>query len=95
MLEGKQQIAATYIKHFQAQQKERHDDKLPSVTNGFKIRNKVLLYRTKAEKQWSEKFENKWNRPFFIHKVLGNRSYKLRLDDKILAKVAHEDFISL
>ncbi|KAG9302624.1 hypothetical protein G9A89_007328 [Geosiphon pyriformis] len=90
-LEGKQQIAATHIEHSQAQQKERHDDKLHSVTNKFKIGNKVLLHRTKAEKQWSGKFENKWDRPFFIHKVLGNRSYKLRLDNKILAKVAHGD----
>ncbi|KAG9293600.1 hypothetical protein G9A89_005603 [Geosiphon pyriformis] len=46
---------------------------------------------TKAEKQWSGKFENKWDEPFFIHEVLDNRLYKLRLDDKILAKVAHEN----
>ncbi|KAG9296541.1 hypothetical protein G9A89_015133 [Geosiphon pyriformis] len=58
-LEEKQQIAATHIKHSQAQQKKRHDKKLPPVTNGFKIGNKVLLHRTKAEKQWSGKFENK------------------------------------
>ncbi|KAG9305367.1 hypothetical protein G9A89_011500 [Geosiphon pyriformis] len=83
--------AATHIKHSQAQQKERHDDKLPPVINEFKIGNKVLLHRTQAEKQWSGKFENKWNRPFFIHKVLGNGLYKLRLNDKILAKVAHGD----
>ncbi|KAG9286100.1 hypothetical protein G9A89_022777 [Geosiphon pyriformis] len=90
-LEGKQQIAATHIEHSQAQQKEWHDNKLPSVINKFKIRNKVFLHRTKAEKQWSGKFENKWNKSFFIHEVLGNGSYKLRLDDKILAKVVHED----
>ncbi|KAG9292934.1 hypothetical protein G9A89_016296 [Geosiphon pyriformis] len=58
-LEGKKRIAATHIEHFQAQQKERHDNKLPPITNEFKIGNKVFLYRTKAEKQWSEKFENK------------------------------------
>ncbi|KAG9294038.1 hypothetical protein G9A89_021206 [Geosiphon pyriformis] len=86
---SKKRFTATHIEHSQAQQKEQHDDKLLSVTNKFKIGNKVLLYRTKAEKQWSGKFENKWNEPFFIHKVLGNESYKLRLNDKILAKVAH------
>ncbi|KAG9303678.1 hypothetical protein G9A89_018575 [Geosiphon pyriformis] len=85
MLKGKRRIAATYIENSQARQKERHDDKLPPVTNKFKIGNKVLLHRTKAEKQW--------NGPFFIHEVLGNRLYKLRLDDKILAKVAHEDHL--
>ncbi|KAG9305113.1 hypothetical protein G9A89_007753 [Geosiphon pyriformis] len=91
MLKGKQRIAATHIEHSQAQQKEQHNNKLPLVTNEFKVGNKVLLHRTKAEKQWSGKFENKWDGPFFIHKVLGNRSYKLKLDNKILAKVAHGD----
>ncbi|KAG9287920.1 hypothetical protein G9A89_017515 [Geosiphon pyriformis] len=86
-------LSATHIEHSQAQQKERHDNKLLSVTNKFKIGNKVLLHRTKAEKQWSGKFENKWNGPFFIHEVLDNGSYKLRLDDKILAKVAHGDHL--
>ncbi|KAG9303219.1 hypothetical protein G9A89_003341 [Geosiphon pyriformis] len=93
MLEGKQQIAATHIEHSQAQQKEWHDNKLPPVTNEFKIGNKVLLHRTKAKKQWSGKFENKWDRLFFIHKVLGNGLYKLRLNNKILAKVAHGDHL--
>ncbi|KAG9300052.1 hypothetical protein G9A89_018329 [Geosiphon pyriformis] len=86
-------LTATHIEHSQAQQKEWHDDKLPSVTNKFKIGNKVLLHRTKAKKQWNGKFENKWDGLFFIHEVLGNGSYKLRLDDKILAKVAHGDHL--
>ncbi|KAG9295673.1 hypothetical protein G9A89_002991 [Geosiphon pyriformis] len=75
------------------QYQKRHDDKLLPVTNEFKIGNKVLLHRTKAEKQWSGKFESKWDGPFFIHEVLGNGSYKLRLNDKILAKVAHGDHL--
>ncbi|KAG9306689.1 hypothetical protein G9A89_004236 [Geosiphon pyriformis] len=90
-LEGKRKIAATHIEHFQAQQKEKHDNKLPPITNKFKIRNKVVLHRTKTEKQWNGKFENKWNGPFYIHEILGNGLYKLRLDDKVLAKVAHGD----
>ncbi|KAG9302261.1 hypothetical protein G9A89_008752 [Geosiphon pyriformis] len=90
-LEGKRHIAATYIEHSQVQQKERHDNKLPPVTNEFKVENKVFLHRTKTEKQWSKKFEHKWNRPFYIYEILGNRSYKLKLDNKILAKIAHKD----
>ncbi|KAG9290875.1 hypothetical protein G9A89_011025 [Geosiphon pyriformis] len=35
-LEGKRRIAATHIKHSQAQQKERYDNKLPPITNEFK-----------------------------------------------------------
>ncbi|KAG9291079.1 hypothetical protein G9A89_012951 [Geosiphon pyriformis] len=58
-LEGKKKIAATHIEHSQAQQKKRHDNKLLLITNEFKVENKVLLHRTKAEKQWSGKFENK------------------------------------
>ncbi|KAG9294188.1 hypothetical protein G9A89_021547 [Geosiphon pyriformis] len=58
-LKGKKRIAATYIEHSQAQQKKRHDNKLPLIINKFKVENKVLLHRTKTEKQWSRKFENK------------------------------------
>ncbi|KAG9283939.1 hypothetical protein G9A89_006777 [Geosiphon pyriformis] len=58
-LEEKRRIAATHIEHSQAQQKERHDNKLPPITNEFKVGNKVFLHRTKAEKQWNGKFENK------------------------------------
>ncbi|KAG9303223.1 hypothetical protein G9A89_013549, partial [Geosiphon pyriformis] len=88
-LEVKRRITATHIEHSQAQQKERHNNKLSPITNEFKIRNKVLLHRTKAEKQWSGKFEHKWDEPFYIHEILGNGSYKLRLNDKILAKIVH------
>ncbi|KAG9293991.1 hypothetical protein G9A89_019329 [Geosiphon pyriformis] len=90
-LEGKRRIAAIHIKHSQAQQKEKHNNKLPPITNKFKVGNKVLLHRTKIEKQWSGKFENKWDEPFYIYEILDNGSYKLRLNDKILAKVAHGD----
>ncbi|KAG9291451.1 hypothetical protein G9A89_021870 [Geosiphon pyriformis] len=55
----------------------------------FKIGNQVLLHRTKAEKQWSGKFDPKWDGPFHIHKVLRNGAYKLRLEDRILKKVAY------
>ncbi|KAG9300240.1 hypothetical protein G9A89_011313 [Geosiphon pyriformis] len=56
-LKEKRHIAATHIE--QALQKKKHDNKLPPVTNEFKVGNKVLLHRTKAKKQWSGKFEHK------------------------------------
>ncbi|KAG9297994.1 hypothetical protein G9A89_018822 [Geosiphon pyriformis] len=90
-LKEKRHIAASHIEHSQALQKEKHDNKLPPVTNKFKVENKVLLHRTKTEKQWSGKFEHKWDGPFYIHKILDNRLYKLRLNDKVLVKVAHGD----
>ncbi|KAG9297941.1 hypothetical protein G9A89_018769 [Geosiphon pyriformis] len=49
-LKEKRHIAASYIEHFQALQKKRHDNKLPPVTE-FKVGNKVLLHKTKAKKQ--------------------------------------------
>ncbi|KAG9302792.1 hypothetical protein G9A89_009569 [Geosiphon pyriformis] len=55
----------------------------------FKIGDQVLLHHTKAEKQWSEKFDPKWDNLFHIHEALGNGAYKLRLEDKILKKVAY------
>ncbi|KAG9290245.1 hypothetical protein G9A89_022221 [Geosiphon pyriformis] len=55
------------------------------------IGDKVLLHRTKVEKQWSRKFDPKWDGPFHIEEILGNGAYKLRLDNKILTKAAHGD----
>ncbi|KAG9287979.1 hypothetical protein G9A89_017574 [Geosiphon pyriformis] len=55
----------------------------------FKIGDQILLHYTKTEKQWSGKFDPKWDSPFHIHEALENRAYKLQLEDKILKKVAH------
>ncbi|KAG9303085.1 hypothetical protein G9A89_005043 [Geosiphon pyriformis] len=75
----------------QEKQKKRHDNQLPNKPVEFKIGDKVLLYHTKAEKQWSGKFDPKWDKLFHIEEILGNRAYKLRLDNKILTKAAHGD----
>ncbi|KAG9303023.1 hypothetical protein G9A89_001048 [Geosiphon pyriformis] len=61
----------------------------------FKIGDQVLLHHTKAEKQWSGKFDPKWDGLFHIHKALGNRAYKLRLEDRILKKVAHGNWLKI
>ncbi|KAG9293013.1 hypothetical protein G9A89_016375 [Geosiphon pyriformis] len=57
----------------------------------FKIGDKVLLHHTKVEKQWNRKFDPKWDESFHIEEILGNRAYKLRLNNKILTKAAHRD----
>ncbi|KAG9304415.1 hypothetical protein G9A89_019977 [Geosiphon pyriformis] len=79
----------------QEKQKERHDNQLLDKPVEFKIGDKVLLYCTKVEKQWSGKFDPKWNGPFHIEKILENGAYKLRLDNKILTKAAHENRLKL
>ncbi|KAG9305086.1 hypothetical protein G9A89_007726 [Geosiphon pyriformis] len=68
---------------------------LPDKPVEFKIGDKVLLYHTKMEKQWSGKFDPKWNRSFHIEEILRNGAYKLRLDNKILIKAAHKDQLKL
>ncbi|KAG9301617.1 hypothetical protein G9A89_016687 [Geosiphon pyriformis] len=88
-LENNQKTAANNISHAQERQKERHDKHLSEQSMEFKIGDQVLLHHTKAKKQWSGKFDPKWDGPFHIHKALGNRAYKLQLEDRILKKVAH------
>ncbi|KAG9288005.1 hypothetical protein G9A89_017600 [Geosiphon pyriformis] len=87
MLENNRRTAVDNISHAQEQQKERHDKHLSKQPMKFKIKDQVLLHRIKAEKQWSKKFDPKWDGPFHIHKTLGNRAYKLQLKDRILKKV--------
>ena len=45
----------------------------------FRIGDKVLLYHADKEKQWTGKLEEKWKGPYYIHMVLPNGSYKLRV----------------
>ncbi|KAG9284629.1 hypothetical protein G9A89_004671 [Geosiphon pyriformis] len=90
-LKNKQRRAADNIQKSQEKQKKRHDSQLSDKPVEFKIGDKVLLHHTKVEKQWSGKFDSKWDRPFHIKEILGNRAYKLRLNNKILTKAAHED----
>ncbi|KAG9295151.1 hypothetical protein G9A89_006132 [Geosiphon pyriformis] len=61
----------------------------------FKIGDQVLLHRTKAEKQWSRKFNPKWDSSFHIHEALGNGAYKLRLKNRILKKVVHGNWLKI
>ncbi|KAG9306038.1 hypothetical protein G9A89_020233 [Geosiphon pyriformis] len=71
--------------------KKKHDNQLPDKPVEFKIGDKVLLHCTKAEKQWNGKFDPKWDRSFHIKEILGNGAYKLRWNNKTLAKAAHGD----
>ena len=51
----------------------------------MKIEDKVLLKDVVKEKQWSGKLAPKWKGPYYIHKEIGKREYKLRtLDGKVL-----------
>ncbi|KAG9304193.1 hypothetical protein G9A89_019755 [Geosiphon pyriformis] len=95
MLENNRKTAAGNISHAQERQKERHDKHLSEQPMEFKIGDQVLLHCTKTKKQWSEKFDRKWDSPFHIHEVLGNGAYKLRLEDRILKKAMWEKKLPL
>lgn len=69
--------ARKQIDNEQQKQKDRHDRKLPPVTQ-FHIGDQVLYYRATLDKQWSNKLSPKWKGPYYIHLVLGNGAYKLR-----------------
>ncbi|KAG9286877.1 hypothetical protein G9A89_012427 [Geosiphon pyriformis] len=58
-LENKQRKAANNIQKSQEKQKKKHDSQLLNKPVEFKIGDKVLLYCTKVEKQWSGKFDPK------------------------------------
>ncbi|KAG9303826.1 hypothetical protein G9A89_018723 [Geosiphon pyriformis] len=88
-LENKWQKAANNIQKSQKKKKKRHNNQLSDKPVEFKIGDKVLLHCIKAEKQWSGKFDSKWDGPFHIEEILENRAYKLRWDNKILAKAVH------
>ncbi|KAG9304497.1 hypothetical protein G9A89_020061 [Geosiphon pyriformis] len=59
ILENNRRTAVDNISHAQKRQKERHDKHLPEQPMEFKIGDQVLLHHTKAEKQWSGKFDPK------------------------------------
>ncbi|KAG9287833.1 hypothetical protein G9A89_017428 [Geosiphon pyriformis] len=58
-LENTWRRAADNIQKSQKKQKERHDNQLSKKPVEFKIGDKVLLYCTKVEKQWSKKIDPK------------------------------------
>ncbi|KAG9288712.1 hypothetical protein G9A89_004331 [Geosiphon pyriformis] len=53
------ELALSTKLQLQEKQKEQHDNQLSNKPVEFKIENKVLLHYTKAEKQWSRKFDPK------------------------------------
>ncbi|KAG9286175.1 hypothetical protein G9A89_010189 [Geosiphon pyriformis] len=61
----------------------------------FKIGDQILLHHTKVEKQWSRKFDPKWDSLFHIYKALGNGAYKLQLENRILKKIAHGNWLKI
>jgi transposase InsO family protein len=64
------------IKLTQDLQKERHDKKISQ--RSFQQNDLVLEYRSKDQNIYGDKFEPKWDGPFYIETVLGKGAYILR-----------------
>jgi hypothetical protein len=85
------------IKEAQNKQQLYLDRKLVRVDqHHFNIGDQVLLHHTRLENQLSGKLEDKWQGPYYIHDIVGNRSYKIRRKDgMILSKSIHGNRLKL
>ena len=70
------QKARNFIKISQQKSQGRHNLKIKKKIE-FKEGDKVLLYDSKQDKQWSGKLDTKWKGPFLIEKRLSKGSYIL------------------
>lgn len=69
-------IAKERIELSQKLQKERHDRKIKNES--FHKNDLVLEYRSKDQNIYGEKFQPRWDGPFYIETVLGKGAYILR-----------------
>jgi hypothetical protein len=70
---------------YQAQQvqKKRHDADLNEIS--FKIGDLVLLYQSQL--RGKQKLQERWKGPYYVHEVLKNGAYKLRMIEGKILKI--------
>lgn len=62
-----------------AQQKQKdYHDKTVKRAQRFEVGDKVLLYKSNLEKQWSKKLDERWKGPYEIAEECGKGSYWLK-----------------
>jgi uncharacterized protein YihD (DUF1040 family) len=72
------------IKKSQQKQKKFHDEK-GKRKEKFEIGDKVLYYKAAMDQRWSDKLEERWKGPYFIHEIMLKGSYKIKeIDGRIL-----------
>ena len=64
----KQAQAQDNVAQQQNKQKARHDQHI-KTNQIFAIGDKVLYFRAEKEKYWSEKLDEKWKGPYYVHIV--------------------------
>ena len=71
------QKAKNFIKISQEKSQGRHEKKIKRKIR-YKEGDKVLLYDSRLDKQWSGKLEPRWKGPFIIQERLSMGSYILK-----------------
>ncbi|CAB4413539.1 unnamed protein product [Rhizophagus irregularis] len=67
----------------QQKQKEQHDAGLSEMQ--FKIRDLVLLYQSQL--RGKQNLQERWKGSYYVHEMLGNGAYKLRMIEGKILKV--------
>ena len=82
------------IEKDQGKQKERYEQQ--GISEKLKIGDKVLVERTWLKNNFSSKLEDKWAGLYFVHSVLENNVYKLRiLEERLVKNVVHENRLKI
>jgi Integrase zinc binding domain/Integrase core domain len=89
------QKARDSIQQSQKLQERRHLKKIPQIIK-YKEGDKVLMYDSRLDKQWSGKLDTKWKGPFVIHKCLDKGTYALKNQfGPALKELVHADRLKL
>ncbi len=95
MLPQHQQKAKELIKLSQEKSQKYHKDKRMKKEIIYQKGDKVLLYDSRLDKQWSGKLEKKWKGPFTVEKRLDKGSYVLSNDFGLMKIPIHSDRLKL
>jgi ribosomal protein L21E len=89
------QKARDNIQKSQKSQERRHLEKIPQIVK-YKEGDKVLMYDSRLDKQWSGKLDTRWKGPFVIHKCLDKGAYVLKNQfGQPLKEVIHADRLKM
>ena len=91
LLPQHQQKAKELIKISQEKSQKRHKDKRMKKEIIYKKGDKVLLYDSRIDKQWSRKLDQRWKGPFTVEKRLDKGSYILSNNFGQMPEPIHSD----
>src|SRR5919204_372182 len=82
------------IRLSQEKSQKCHKDKMKQEII-YQKGDKVLIYDSRLDKQWSGKLDKKWRGPFTVEKRLDKRSYILSNDYKLMKEPIYSDRLKL